>query len=85
MPDMNLFFSSFIFSRIPSLDTVIMMGENDFKGTYKFNEVISNGKDDHFQRVKELADELDSDNPINIQFTSVSKLSYYKFFVFHLV
>ncbi|PIK37146.1 putative acyl-CoA synthetase family member 2, mitochondrial-like [Apostichopus japonicus] len=55
---------------IPSLDTVIMLGEENLQGTFKFSEVIANGKSDHFQKVKELNEVLDFDNPINIQFTS---------------
>ncbi|KAJ8027768.1 Acyl-CoA synthetase family member 2, mitochondrial [Holothuria leucospilota] len=57
-------------TQIPSLETVIMMGDDTFKGTYKFKEVTENGKEENFQTMKKLHESLGFDDAINIQFTS---------------
>ncbi|KAJ8027769.1 Acyl-CoA synthetase family member 2, mitochondrial [Holothuria leucospilota] len=55
---------------IPSLETVIMMGKNNLKGTYNFDDVKLNGKAEDFQKLKQIHEDLNFDDPINIQFTS---------------
>ena len=56
------------------LETVIMLGEEKFPGTYSFPEVLDMGDHAHMRTVLEMQDKLQFDDPINIQFTSVSTL-----------
>ncbi|XP_070552712.1 medium-chain acyl-CoA ligase ACSF2, mitochondrial-like [Ptychodera flava] len=55
---------------LPSLKTVIMLGEGRFPGTYMFDDILEAPSNEHFVEVEELQDELQFDDPINIQFTS---------------
>ncbi|XP_078601736.1 medium-chain acyl-CoA ligase ACSF2, mitochondrial-like [Branchiostoma floridae x Branchiostoma japonicum] len=55
---------------LPMLETVIMLGEEKFPGTYSFPEVLDMGDHAHMRTVLEMQDKLQFDDPINIQFTS---------------
>ncbi|XP_078606586.1 medium-chain acyl-CoA ligase ACSF2, mitochondrial-like [Branchiostoma floridae x Branchiostoma japonicum] len=55
---------------LPMLETVIMLGEEKFPGTFSFPEVLEMGSHAHRRTVLELQDKLQFDDPINIQFTS---------------
>ncbi|XP_070550868.1 medium-chain acyl-CoA ligase ACSF2, mitochondrial-like [Ptychodera flava] len=47
-----------------------MLGEGHFPGTYMFDDILDAPSNEHFVEVEELQDELQFDDPINIQFTS---------------
>jgi fatty-acyl-CoA synthase len=55
--------------RLPSLRSVIQIGGDD-PGTFAFEKIAHLGREEHRQRLKELAPLLQFDEPINIQFTS---------------
>ena len=56
--------------KLPELKSVIRIGEGKTDGFINFNDLSSIGEDSHRQRLKELAEILQPDDPINIQFTS---------------
>ena len=56
--------------KIPSLEIVIRMGEEESPGMLNFPAVCEMGGDTEYQRLKELRSELRPDDAINIQFTS---------------
>jgi fatty-acyl-CoA synthase len=56
--------------RLPHLRTVIRMGNEHTEGMLNFDEVCSSGGPAERQRLAELAEILQPDDPINIQFTS---------------
>ena len=59
-------------NRLPDLDTVIFRGEDNLPGTFNFSILYNaGGSADHQQR-DDLAKKIKFDDPINIQFTSVS-------------
>ncbi|XP_078588559.1 medium-chain acyl-CoA ligase ACSF2, mitochondrial-like isoform X2 [Branchiostoma floridae x Branchiostoma japonicum] len=55
---------------LPMLETIIMLGEEKFPGTFSFPEVQEMGDHAHRRTVLEMQDKLQFDDPINIQFTS---------------
>ncbi|XP_052794275.1 medium-chain acyl-CoA ligase ACSF2, mitochondrial-like [Mya arenaria] len=55
---------------LPSLKHVIMMGDDDHPGTWKFSDVMSAGSDEQRRSIVDLQDRLQFDEAINIQFTS---------------
>ncbi|XP_070552711.1 medium-chain acyl-CoA ligase ACSF2, mitochondrial-like [Ptychodera flava] len=55
---------------LPSLKTVIMLGEGHFPGTYMFDDILDAPSNEHFVEVEALQNILQFDDPINIQFTS---------------
>ncbi len=55
--------------KLPSLKSVIQIGGDD-SGTFAFEKIAHLGREEHRQRLKELAPLLQFDEPINIQFTS---------------
>ena len=57
-------------ARLPSLAAVIRIGADERRGMYRFDDVMTAGDDRHVRRLAELADKLQFDDPINIQFTS---------------
>ncbi len=57
-------------SRLPTLQTVIRIGDEPTPGMFGFGEVSAMGRDADRDRVQRLASELQFDDPINIQFTS---------------
>jgi fatty-acyl-CoA synthase len=56
--------------RFPSLRSVIRLGEATTAGMFNYAEVAEGGGAAERKRLGELADELQFDDPINIQFTS---------------
>ena len=68
----------FTLCRLPELDSVIMLGSGQFKGALMFDDVMDMAKDEHHKEVKDLSKVLQFDDPINIQFTSVSKGPFFK-------
>jgi fatty-acyl-CoA synthase len=57
-------------ARLPTLQTVIRIGDEQTPGMYGFSEVAELGSDADRSRLAHLANELQFDDPINIQFTS---------------
>lgn len=55
------------------LKSVVMMGKGNFPGTFSFDDVMDMGKEDHFKHIEKMKSVLQFDQPVNIQFTSVSK------------
>jgi fatty-acyl-CoA synthase len=56
--------------RLPSLRTVVVLSDSLHAGTFRFVDVTARASDVHARRISELADVLQFDDPINIQFTS---------------
>jgi fatty-acyl-CoA synthase len=56
--------------RLPSLRAVVVLGDAPHAGTFRFADVMARASDVQAHRVAELADVLQFDEPINIQFTS---------------
>ncbi|MBV9505827.1 MAG: AMP-binding protein, partial [Acidobacteriia bacterium] len=56
--------------RVPQLETVIHLGEEPRAGMMRFSDVAECGDAAQYARLAALADELQFDDPINIQFTS---------------
>jgi fatty-acyl-CoA synthase len=56
--------------RLPTLRTVVVLGQNKHAGTFQFTDVLARGWDAHRRRISELSQVLQFDEPINIQFTS---------------
>lgn len=57
-------------AKLPSLRTVIRMGEAQSPGMYNFEDVCGMSRKDTAQRLVELLTKLQPDDAINIQFTS---------------
>ncbi|XP_077984125.1 medium-chain acyl-CoA ligase ACSF2, mitochondrial-like [Glandiceps talaboti] len=55
---------------LPELKSVIMLGKGHFPGAYMFDDVMEAPSKQHFIQVEECQDDLQFDDPINIQFTS---------------
>jgi fatty-acyl-CoA synthase len=56
--------------RLPQLRLVITIGNGDAHGMVRFDDVSNLARDGERHRLAALADELQFDDPINIQFTS---------------
>ena len=56
--------------RLPSLNTLIQIGGKTDDGYFDFGQILGLASDKDFERLKDLSDELQFDDPINIQFTS---------------
>ena len=56
--------------RLPSLRSVILIGEAWHPGTFRFSEIMSRGGAAEAGRIAALSPQLQFDEPINIQFTS---------------
>jgi fatty-acyl-CoA synthase len=56
--------------KLPKLRAVIQIGGPKASGTIAFEDVAKMGRDRHREQLAELAEELQFDDPINIQFTS---------------
>lgn len=61
----------FFHDRIPHLRTVIIATQENLAGVLRFDDVMEMGKGKQHE-VEEIERELDFDDPINIQYTSVS-------------
>ncbi|MAA74273.1 MAG: AMP-binding protein [Salinisphaeraceae bacterium] len=55
---------------VPTLTTVIRLGETRSPGMLNFGDIPAMGSDAERERVQSLSDELQADDAINIQFTS---------------
>lgn len=56
--------------KLPSLTTVIRMGDDETAGMYNFNKVCQQGSSAEYEKLTELRATLQPDDAINIQFTS---------------
>jgi fatty-acyl-CoA synthase len=56
--------------RLPSLRSVILIGDAWHPGTFRFPEIMTRGGSKEVERIAELGPQLQFDEPINIQFTS---------------
>jgi fatty-acyl-CoA synthase len=56
--------------RLSTLKILIRVGDGEAKGFFRFDDVLTMGRDLHRQRLQDLAGRLQFDEPINIQFTS---------------
>lgn len=54
-----------------------------FSGTFSFEEVMTMGSSREHHQLAELTNQLQFDDPINIQFTSVSATCYLIFGIFN--
>jgi len=57
-------------ARLPSLNTVIVIGASSLEGCYRFADVTAAGGTRERTRLEQLAGSLQFDDPVNIQFTS---------------
>ena len=57
-------------TRLPTLQSVVLLGENWHPGTFKFSEILACGTEKEKRRLTELAPQLQFDEAINVQFTS---------------
>jgi len=57
-------------SRLPQLRTVIQVGGPAYPGTIPFEQVAAMGGARHREQLRALAEQLQFDDPVNIQFTS---------------
>ncbi|KAL7641914.1 UNVERIFIED_CONTAM: hypothetical protein RMT77_007788 [Armadillidium vulgare] len=55
---------------IPNLKTVIMMGSDSSSGTYSFDSTLEMAGSEDFDKLDKLQDQVQFDDPCNIQFTS---------------
>ena len=62
------------FYRLPDLQCVVLIAKESQPGTIKSDDVFSMGTNEHQQAVNNFKASLQCDEPINIQFTSVSYL-----------
>ncbi|XP_030763693.1 medium-chain acyl-CoA ligase ACSF2, mitochondrial-like [Sitophilus oryzae] len=58
--------------RMPTLQNVIVITEEDLRGAFKFQEILDLATDSRVKNVYALQDSIDPDQPCHIQFTSVS-------------
>jgi fatty-acyl-CoA synthase len=56
--------------RLPSLRSIVLLGDAWHPGTLRFNDILSRGGTEQTERIAELASQLQFDDAINIQFTS---------------
>ena len=57
-------------TRLPSLKAVIQIGSETSKGYFDFEEIADLASHENQMRINKLSEELQFDDPINIQFTS---------------
>ena len=57
-------------ARLPSLRSVVLLGDSWHPGTFRFSEIMARGGAAEAERIGALAPQLQFDEPINIQFTS---------------
>ncbi|XP_041466074.1 medium-chain acyl-CoA ligase ACSF2, mitochondrial-like isoform X1 [Lytechinus variegatus] len=56
--------------RLPDLESLIMMGNDEHPGSFTFSDVIDMGRQEHFDTVEKEQKHLQFDDIFNIQFTS---------------
>ena len=59
-------------SSLPELKTVVILGEGKVRGTLNFDDLLDAASPAQVKAITDLQDTLQFDDPINIQFTSVS-------------
>ncbi|XP_072171115.1 medium-chain acyl-CoA ligase ACSF2, mitochondrial-like [Diadema setosum] len=57
-------------AKLPMMESIIMMGEGDFPGTFRFDDVITMGTSEQQVSVERMAKTVQFDDPIAILFTS---------------
>jgi fatty-acyl-CoA synthase len=57
-------------ARLPALRAVVVLGEADHAGTFRFSAILARGGAAEAERIAALSPILQFDEPINIQFTS---------------
>ncbi|HEY2245317.1 MAG TPA: AMP-binding protein [Xanthobacteraceae bacterium] len=57
-------------ARLPSLRSVVLLGDAWHPGTFRFSEIMTRGGPEEAERIAALSPQLQFDEPINIQFTS---------------
>ncbi|XP_064632359.1 medium-chain acyl-CoA ligase ACSF2, mitochondrial-like [Lineus longissimus] len=57
-------------NRLPDLKHVIMLGEDDYPGTFRFQDVMEMGNKELRSEIENMQSDLQFDDAINIQFTS---------------
>jgi fatty-acyl-CoA synthase len=57
-------------ARLPSLRSVVLLGDSWHPGTFRFSEIMARGGSEEAERIAALSPQLQFDEPINIQFTS---------------
>jgi fatty-acyl-CoA synthase len=56
--------------RLPNLRDVVVLGQEQHAGAFRFVDLMARGDETHRRRISELSAALQFDEPINIQFTS---------------
>ena len=56
--------------RLPALRTVIQLGSENIPGMFSLEQVVGRLNEESLQRLEAIAQQLDFDAPVNIQFTS---------------
>ncbi len=56
--------------RLPALRTIIQLGSENVPGMFSLEQVADRLNEESLQRLQAIADQLDFDAPVNIQFTS---------------
>ncbi|CAG9863660.1 unnamed protein product [Phyllotreta striolata] len=57
-------------SKIPCLKNVVMITEDNKKGTFKYSDILNLADENSIKSIKQSQDSIDMDDPCNIQFTS---------------
>ncbi len=65
-------------TRLPFLQSVITIGKNKHTGCFAFDEIMNAGDSVHRKQINNRS--IKSSDPINIQYTSVSKTKQIKFY-----
>ena len=60
-------------TRLPDLKVLVMLGKERFLGAFNFDDILEAAGLAEVRAVLDIQDTLQFDDPINIQFTSVSK------------
>lgn len=56
---------------LPDLKYILTMGPEKYPGTFRFDDVLTSATPAQRQSIFDLQDQLQFDDPVNIQFTSV--------------
>lgn len=57
-------------TKLPHLKAIVQMGECQVNGMHRFADVLKLGSDEHYEQLNAIAESLQADDAINIQFTS---------------
>ena len=69
---MRRLFSCACDGSLPELQVLVMLGQNKVSGTLNFDDLLDAASPAQVKAITDLQDTLQFDDPINIQFTSVS-------------